>query len=269
MGALRRHSLRISTLPDGLAVDATGVYFADSGLNIVGRVPLGGASTFTTLATFQPLPSQRPWLVLSQGTLYWRNWDASKMAGSIQSLPVAGGTPNTVVEPESLAAMGSTIVGPRATATTLYWADTSGFLESMPLWGALGGGPVIPLDVGGVSGWQSTFAVGPTAVAWSTDYGNLNARLLTGGLVATFGVQSTWDIVVDEANVYWTLWTDGIADGGVELGSVMKAPVSGGSVTTIACDQNWPTMMAEDATNVYWINESRSYGTGSVMKIAK
>jgi uncharacterized repeat protein (TIGR03803 family) len=244
------------SIPTGLAVDATRVYFTDTQELVVGSVPLGGASTWTALAvTMGDTPGE---LALGQGALYWLNWGWKlPNDASIVSVAVGGGTPKAVIAP------GSWLGGPIATTTTLYWADDTGNLQSMPL----GGGPVTALGVViGLYG-VSPFAVGPTAVAWIGLEG-LKARPLAGGPVTAIwgdgtlgcGPESGLCIVVDEADVYWT----GYPSGGC-YGAVFKAPVGGGSVTTIAADQDGPTAIVADGTAVYWITANM----GAVWKVAK
>ncbi len=241
--------------PTGLAVDATSVYFSDTQEFVVGSVPLGGASTWTELAvTMGNTPAT---LAFGQGALYWLNW-SWKLAddASIMSVAVGGGTPEPVVAP------GSWLGGPIATTTTLYWADGMGNLQSMPL----GGGPVTALGIViGLYG-VSPFAAGPTAVAWLGGDG-LKARPLAGGPVTAIwgdgtlgcGAENALCIALDEANIYWS----GYPSGGCK-GAVFKAPVGGGSVMTIAADQNGPTAIVADATAVYWITNM-----GAVWKVAK
>jgi hypothetical protein len=55
--------------------------------------------------------------------------------------------------------------------------------------------------------------------------------------------QSPGRIAVDAHSVYWT-----------NTGSVMKVPIGGGALITLAADQPSPAAIAVDATNVYWTN---------------
>jgi hypothetical protein len=62
-------------------------------------------------------------------------------------------------------------------------------------------------------------------------------------------------IAVDGVNVYFA----------TVQGDVMKVPVAGGSLVTLASQQATPAGIAVDGTNVYWTNAGA--GTGSVMKV--
>ena len=210
--------------PEGLAVDATGVYFADNGSGTVGRAPLVGPNNmFTTLNMFQPpdLGSNRCGLALGQGVLYWVGGDGSPqdLLSTLLSTPE-----NPMFAPQPFLVPHAFLVPPIVTASTLYWADSAD-IQSMPL----GGGPVTPLGTGGVYTHSSVFAVGPTVVAWSSHANNgpLYMMPLAGGAVTTVSTGAVGGIVVDEVNAYWTVWSDGM-DGVLTLGSVMKAPIGGG-----------------------------------------
>jgi hypothetical protein len=269
--------------PESLAVDATRVYFTDHWLGVVGSVPVAGAgaATFTTLAAFQSPNPYADWyrsLALGQGALYWINWDMASSSASILSLAVVGGTPKTVVGPvhEDLGGAGlgaPGLGGPIAMANTLYWTDWTGALQSMPL----GGGPVTPVgpgpSFGGLNMVVGAFAVAPTLVAWGSYQSWLFTMPLAGGpgVTLTKHVGANQEgIVVDEANVYWTVYhlPDDAGQGGP--GAIRKAPVGGGPITTIAADQDLPTVIVADAGAVYWLTRGSSApGTGAVMKIAK
>ena len=65
-------------------------------------------------------------------------------------------------------------------------------------------------------------------------------------------------IAVDATSVYWTNL--------VSSGTVMKAPLGGGSPVTLAFGQDYPYDVAVDGTSVYWTNTGSASGDGSVMK---
>jgi hypothetical protein len=59
---------------------------------------------------------------------------------------------------------------------------------------------------------------------------------------------------VDATSVYWT--------NGVANGTVMKAPIGGGTPTILVSGQNAPEDIVVDATSVYW-----STHDGTIMKL--
>lgn len=69
------------------------------------------------------------------------------------------------------------------------------------------------------------------------------------------------DIVVDGHNVYWSNFGDSKNGEFVpDTGRIIKTPIGGGPIVTLATGQSDPSFLTLDATNVYWIN------TGTVMK---
>jgi hypothetical protein len=52
-------------------------------------------------------------------------------------------------------------------------------------------------------------------------------------------------------------------------GTVNKAPIDGGAVTTLASGLSGPLSIALDATFVYWTNSASGMGDGSVVKLPK
>jgi hypothetical protein len=68
------------------------------------------------------------------------------------------------------------------------------------------------------------------------------------------GIDNIRGLAVDAESVYWVEFTGDV---------VMKAPIAGGSPTTLASGQAGPVAMALDASNVYWSNLQDS----TIMKV--
>jgi len=74
-------------------------------------------------------------------------------------------------------------------------------------------------------------------------------------------------LAVDATSVYWT--TSGESTVG---GTIVKAPLAGGSPTTLATSQVDNVFIAQDSTSIYWTNHGTSqskYTDGMVMKVSK
>jgi hypothetical protein len=87
--------------------------------------------------------------------------------------------------------------------------------------------------------------------------------------------------VVDSTNVYWTTTGYKRGNSSTSFGTVMKAPLSGGTPTVLASGiaYDWlapvssPPAIAVDDTSVYWVNVGTTVGPnpvadGAVMKVA-
>jgi hypothetical protein len=72
------------------------------------------------------------------------------------------------------------------------------------------------------------------------------------------------NIAIDDSNIYWTN-LGGYADGEYFNGSVTKISKMGGAQTVLASDQNGPSAIAADGTNVYWTTRS----PGGLMKVPR
>jgi hypothetical protein len=115
----------------------------------------------------------------------------------------------------------------------------------------------------------SGLAIGGTSLYWVNDGvpfsgpGGPNGAVMTqalsdGGPPVTLSTTATiapYGLAVGAMYVYW-------ADN--SAGTVMKAPLTGGSPTMLASGQVNPQNIAVDATNVYWINAG---SPGAVMKV--
>jgi hypothetical protein len=224
--------------PELIAVDSTSVYLAGIASGTVVKVPTAGG-TPVTLACGQDQPSG---IAVEAGQVYWTN---QGQGGEVVSAPVGGGTPTTLASgqgaPFAIA----------VDATNVYWANLTGnqAIMKVPL---VGGAPSVLADAGG----SLAIAARGGRVYWvSRDA--VMAVSATGGAPVTLasGQAGAEYIAVDDTNVYWTSGQSG--------GVIMKAPISGGTATTLATSTG-DARLAVDATNLYFTSIGASAGNDVV-----
>jgi hypothetical protein len=81
--------------------------------------------------------------------------------------------------------------------------------------------------------------------------------------LASFPGQYAWGITVDDVDVYWTALVDGV-NGGL----VLRAPKTGGPVSTLASSQFRPWGIAVDDADVYWITQGAPADTNTQQHLA-
>ena len=214
--------------PVSLAVDANNVYAwsvgtfkLNSSINnqdgTVVQIPIGGAPAIT-LATGVEVFYDSGYLnavAVDATNVYWVA-GANGNDGAIMRAPIGGGTPVALYSGQAL---------PQALATDgthVFWAD----------WGTF--------DSQGRSNndgtvWQGTVN-GATPIQLASNQSG----------PSTIGFDAT--------NVYWVnLGPLGTANfPALNSGTVMRAPIGGGSLTTIASSQSVPFSLAVGAGNIYW-----------------
>jgi hypothetical protein len=144
-------------VPNGLAVDATSVYWATA--SAVMKAPIGGGTT-TTLVSGNGSP-----LAVDANNLYYgfHGLGGSNTYGPVLQLPLAGGMPTTL-------ATGLRMVdGIAVDAANVYWSDNSGAVLRVPI----GAGAVTTLATKQAFGGD--IAVDATHVYWITDLAVLRA----------------------------------------------------------------------------------------------
>ncbi|HEY1958904.1 MAG TPA: hypothetical protein VGH28_25000 [Polyangiaceae bacterium] len=214
--------------PVSLAVDDSNVYVwsvgtfdLNSSINkkdgTVVQVPLNGGPA-TTLATGLEVFYDSGYLnavAVDATSVYWVA-GANGNDGTIMRVPIGGGTPVALYSgqylPQALATDG----------TNVYWAD----------WGTF--------DSQGRSNndgtvWQGTVN-GATAIQLASNQSGPST------------------IAFDSSNVYWVdLGPLGAANfPALNSGTVMRAPIGGGTVTTVASSQSVPFSIAVSSSQIFW-----------------
>jgi hypothetical protein len=216
------------------------------------------------------------------------------VSGTIEAVPVSGGTATTIVssQPYSFSEITAdssnvyftyqdssqqgyvakaTIAGGTITtiasmqqapstiavnATTVYWVDG---------WGNLGMSPIAtpsPQKLTPMMAQAGTgLALGSTDVYWASANDGLVSAPLGGGTISTIFTGLVFGVAVDSSNVYMA---NNATDNGFQMGTnaLLKAPVGGGTVTTLAAAKG-PMGVVADGESVYWVDYS-----GTLMKVA-
>lgn len=295
--------------PQGLAVNGTHVYFSSFGTvsmplsgnnGRVMRVEIGNPLSTSVgaqqvFANSQVDPKR---LALNATYLYWTNGGSGPMANDagIMRAPLAGGAATRLIT--------STFpVGIAIDATYVYWIDA----DDQKIYRALldGTGKVTMATTGPR---PSNLAVNGSYLYWInrgssgvTDGKVQYAAINTPGTATVIASTQAepMDIAVDSSGVYWVngangkVQKTGLTGGTVTtlrtltrptavaldstkyyvtdmaLGRVIAYPKAGGNGVVKATSSGNPTEMAQDASNLYWINEGLTEYLGEVRAIRK
>jgi hypothetical protein len=175
--------------------------------------------------------------------------------GRIIKQPIEGGDPVTLATGE---------IFPHYIAldfANVYWT-TESEVRKMPL----GGGPSVVLASG--VGRPQDIAVDTQFVYWTTNLSQLMRVSIDGGDVTELFAGSTnglgfAGLALDTAHIYWA------NRGSIDLndGSIVKMPIAGGPITTLAMGQSQPARMFVDTTHVYWANAGDFNTNVGLMKL--
>jgi hypothetical protein len=220
------------------AVDASNVYWTDSIDNAIQRVPIAGG-TVTSLVTMLIEPIG---IAVDASNVYWAGFST----GTVNSVPIAGGAVATLVtnltEPHAVA----------VDASGVYVA-TYGEIARAPL----AGGSLTPIYA--TPEWSPLDIVLQGTTLYYVDGSTVSSLPTSGSMPAWISdaLKST-HVATDGANVYW-----------IDATSVYEAPVGGGVAKKTLASGVSPTSLAVDATGVYFTSNGTNGTDGAVMKVAK
>jgi hypothetical protein len=237
--------------PHGIASDGLAIFWVDYGSGDVMTAGIGGSNP-TPIVTGQA----SPWdIAVDANHIYWSNqgdgtvWQAAKDGGQ-RHLLASGLTPN-----------GIGYLAVDAAGANVYFTDRGAG-------NALNPGAIYVAPVDGTATGTNSPQAGPGVAVDDTDVFFSSAA---GGTILTAPLplsptaptaiehnrMSPNAMATDGTFIYWSQ--------SVANGSIDRASVSGGQVTQLAMQQNFPTCIAIDTTSIYWINS----GGGAVSKTAR
>jgi hypothetical protein len=235
--------------PSGVAVDATNVYWVSSPSNgeaAIVKEPVAGG-IITTLASDQ---SEASFIAVDATSVYWATSDSE--SSIVMKVALDGGTPVTLASGQDWPG------GIAVDSESIYWTSQFGDdVVKAPL-DPIDGGTPVTLASG--QNWPAAIAVNASGVYWD-DYASVEGLAFASGAGTTFAIEPEArpsGIVADATTIYWT---------NSGAGLVLKAPIAGGTPTTLADLQSSPVAVAVDSTYVYWIADA--YGGGAIMKAPK
>jgi sugar lactone lactonase YvrE len=195
---------------NGIAVDATSVYWTAEASGTVMKVSTGGGIP-TTLASGQYRPTA---IAVDATSVHWTNGaDSNANNGTVMKAPLDGGTLTTLASGQN----GPTAIA--VDATSVYWTDTfAGTVMKV----STGGGT--PTTLASEQDGPHGIAVDATSVYWANGDGTVMKVSIGGGTpTVLISLASPWYaycIVVDSTSAYLGL-TCPLAPGNIQ-GEVVK-----------------------------------------------
>jgi hypothetical protein len=182
-------TLYSGTAIEGIAVDATYVYWSTYTEGTIMRMPLRGGTAETLVTT-----TMRPMGVAVDSTrLYFTTFD-----GNVMVMPIGGGTPKTLIAGPP----GGFATGIAVNPTTVFWGTFTQLLEA-PISGS-GSQTVLDDQQHNVFG----MAVDASDVYFTNQYGGTLSKIsLPSGIAVTLvSGYSTYagGVAIDDVSVYWT-----------------------------------------------------------------
>jgi hypothetical protein len=239
-----------------MVVSSGTLYWVDQASTVWTCTITGNACSPHSFAINQSSPERITLGGSANGTVFWTNFGSGGAAdGSIVSLPLAGGTPSTVVSgrwtPQGIA----------ADDTYVFWAESS---QNQLLRRPLGGGTTTTLSTG-TSSDPTAVAVGAGTVYWTdSELNNMGSVLMSpeNTLTATGTVQGSQDLpqalAVDSTYVYWVDFEG--------TGAVWQYTINGGQKQQVGTGDSNPFRVVSDPSSAFWIDQGTPADNGEVVE---
>jgi hypothetical protein len=186
------------------------------------------------------------------GTAYWleSQYNGPFAQFAVKSSPLLGNSVTTIAG--ALPTQGLDMIA--VTSTTVFVGLEAAQVFDFPLTGLPAGG-LTPITVG--SGYPCGSMASDTGAIYCAEGTGSNFRIASDSTVTTLGpADGTAYMVSDDTYVYWVDNTT--------VGTIMKAPKSGGGTATVVARDTNPTAIAVDAKSIYWSDTG-----GYIKSIAK
>ncbi|APR84845.1 Putative serine/threonine-protein kinase pknH [Minicystis rosea] len=280
-------ALPAGSRPYGIALDATHVYWTNTGTGEVMQADKDGSAK-VTIASGQEAPHA---LTVQGGQVIWGLYAA---IGALRKAPIGGG-PSVDLLP-----LAPAVLEVVANDSYVWWTREPDDVQRVPFNGLPDGG-VEDLLTG--NPLANGLAFDGTNIFWANRQdGYVKRGDIDLSNETTLGIGDVpWGVAVDGSRIYWTeqgsapkigkVMTASKADGadakalateqaspqGIAVddtsvywanrddGTINKVPLAGGSVTVVAAGQATPIKIALDASHVYWAN----YDGDAIMKAPK
>lgn len=240
--------------PAGVAVDATSVYWTETGSGTIKKVGVNGG-TVLTLAT----GLMGSYIAVDSTSVYWIEYDSITGIGAVKKVGKNGGTVTT------LASVLSVPYAIAVDSTSVYWTEYGNDIGNGAVKKVGVNGGIVTVLASGLY-WPYSIAVDSTSVYWSehgnTTYPGAVKKIgINSGTVTTLasGLYKPSKIAVDSASVYWL--QDGTSS------AIQKVGINGGGVTTLASGLTGLHQIAVNSTSIYWVQYSYTTGTSSVNRV--
>jgi hypothetical protein len=246
--------------PNGIAANATHVYWTNYGLNgggAVKRIAAAGGAPEPLVTNMKTLGV----ITIDKTHAYFVSF-FNFMTNEVMKVPVSGGDVTVLAEkqnPAGIALHGESVFWTNYVGGQVMKARVDGSDEEV----------LNPKDI----------KVGMTGIAirkshvYVTNLGSTGAdgeilRFHVGGhkrAVLAEHQRTPFRIAVDDEHIYWT----NMGDLDKPTGEIKRMPIDGGTPVTLASGQSQPIGIAADSTHIYWANLTQGGAEGRVLSLPK